>query len=424
MPNYPPASFNPNPYIAPGVTLQQYAYNVSTMARAYSNIPPYLLGYNPYPSVVAPAYNPGYAPLPYGNNPGYSPYNPTLSTAYNPYTTSPYLTTNPGMTGGPSLSTTPGYGSGHDTSLSTTNPYAYNPYSGYQQDPNSAAIRGVADLTNATAQYQVTMARARLLQEEVTRSRLATRRLIQEEADRERKNIPNMEEARQKDIENSLNRARRDPPMTELLAGKSLNDLFNHLSTQQVKGFRGPNVPLDELDLSLINVGPGDEGGNVGLVKNLKQGDKLGWPSVLLGDTYTEARDKLDARLPGAVGQLRTQKPVAASDIHDLEDSIKKMVETLNASIGDLSPSQYITSKRYLNLVQDAITAMKSPGAINFFNGTWVAKGKNVAEVINYMKEKGLKFAAASPGSEAAYRALHLAFLAYDANMTLIAAKP
>ena len=40
------------------------------------------------------------------------------------------------------------------------------------------------------------------------------------------------------------------------------------------------------------------------------------------------------------------------------------------------------------------------------------------------MKEKGLKFAAATPGSEATYRALHLALVAFDANTTFIATNP
>jgi hypothetical protein len=43
---------NPNPVIAPGLTLQQYAYNTAVIGRALSNVPPYALGYNPYPAVV------------------------------------------------------------------------------------------------------------------------------------------------------------------------------------------------------------------------------------------------------------------------------------------------------------------------------------------------------------------------------------
>ncbi len=403
-----PIGTNPNPYIAPGVTLQQYAYNVATLGRAYLNIPPYLLGYNPYQSG-------GYAQAPLAYNPG-------LSTTYNPYVGNPYMGAS--GYGGPTLSTTPG-APGYDPSLSTypggSNYGGYNPY-GYN-DPTAQLANGVANLTSATAQYYVTIQRARLVQEEVTRSRLETRRKILEQAERERAMQPNPEVERQKDIENSLVRARNDPPLTELLSGKTLNDLLNNLEKQQAKNFRGPNVPLDEIDLTQINVGPGNEAGNIGLVRNLKQGDKLTWPVAVRGEAYAEAREKLDARLPGAVSLLRTQKPLGDGDIRDLEDSAKKMIETLNANIGDLSPTQYITAKRFLSQLTDAISAMKSPGAMNYFNGVWVAKSKNVAELVNYMKEKGLRFNAASPGGDAAYRALYFAFITYDANMTLIATK-
>ena len=62
---------NTNPQIAPGVSLLQYSYNTAVLGRAYSNIPPYLLGYNPYPPAVA--VGGGYAPpVPYGG--GYGGY--------------------------------------------------------------------------------------------------------------------------------------------------------------------------------------------------------------------------------------------------------------------------------------------------------------------------------------------------------------
>ncbi len=428
---------NPNPSLFfPSTTLQQSAYNLSVGARAASNIPPYLLGYNPYQAGYGAPYIPAVSG--YGYNPaltagygygGYGGYNPVLSTAYNPYLASPYLGTNPGLVGGPSLSTTPGYGTpGYSPTLSTTPNYTGSPssYGGgsyYGDYSDAASINSIANLTNATAQYEVTMGKARLVQEEVTRSRLLTRRLIQEEAERELKNRPNHEEVHQKEIENSINRARHDPPIAELLSGKSLNDLLNHLKNQHAKSFRGAKVSLEDIDLSLVNVGPANEVGNIGLVKNLKQGDKLGWPSALMGDAYAEPRGKLDSRLPNAVSQLRIQKNVPDGDLRDLEDSVKQMMDTLNANIGDLSPSQYISSKRFLNLVQDSINAMKAPGAINYFNGTWVAKGRNVAELVDHMRDKGLQFTAATPGSEATYRALHSQFITFDATMTLIEVK-
>jgi len=64
------SSVNPNYYIAPGMTLNQYAYNTATMGRAYSYVPPYAMGYNPYPRVV-----------------NYGPSFPTITSGYNPYGT-------------------------------------------------------------------------------------------------------------------------------------------------------------------------------------------------------------------------------------------------------------------------------------------------------------------------------------------------
>jgi hypothetical protein len=67
VPSVAMQSINPNPIIAPGLTLRQYAYNTSVMGRALSRVPPYALGYNPYPAVVnyGPAYG-AYA-SPYAN---------------------------------------------------------------------------------------------------------------------------------------------------------------------------------------------------------------------------------------------------------------------------------------------------------------------------------------------------------------------
>src|SRR5262249_24034703 len=43
---------NPNPLVAPGLTLRQWAYNQSVINSVYAQIPPYFFGYNPYPQVV------------------------------------------------------------------------------------------------------------------------------------------------------------------------------------------------------------------------------------------------------------------------------------------------------------------------------------------------------------------------------------
>ncbi len=62
----PPAPVTLNPYtlLPNGMTLGQYASNVSVLANAYGQIPPWLLGYNPYPNPVI-SLGPTYVPPPY-----------------------------------------------------------------------------------------------------------------------------------------------------------------------------------------------------------------------------------------------------------------------------------------------------------------------------------------------------------------------
>ena len=58
VPRAPTGVFvNPNPVVGPnGLTLSQYSYNTTVLGRVYGNfyrnIPPYALGYNPYPQIV------------------------------------------------------------------------------------------------------------------------------------------------------------------------------------------------------------------------------------------------------------------------------------------------------------------------------------------------------------------------------------
>src|SRR5205085_231847 len=111
--------------------------------QAMSNIPPYYLGYNPYPQAIN--YGPSFPTItPYGGS--------TLSTvgAYNPYMGGASLATNPYL-GGSTLSTaayggSPGYGGGYGGyGGGYLDPYlsASNPYNGY--------LRGAADVTTANA---------------------------------------------------------------------------------------------------------------------------------------------------------------------------------------------------------------------------------------------------------------------------------
>jgi hypothetical protein len=99
------AAVNPNFFIAPGLTLRQAAFNTAVLGRAISTIPPYAMGYNPYPSMV------NYGPIVPMTTPAYNPgvFNPALYSmnAYNPYPYNPYLSSGFGSTYIPGVTMNP-----------------------------------------------------------------------------------------------------------------------------------------------------------------------------------------------------------------------------------------------------------------------------------------------------------------------------
>ena len=105
----------------------------------------------------------------------------------------------------------------------------------------------------------------------------------------------------------------------------------------------------------------------------------------------------------------------ASQTLADLRADLGAINARLAADAGDLSPSAYIESRRYLGQLDQALKALEDPNASKYFNGSWKARGQNVAELIDHLKNRGLRFAPATPGKEAAYTALYNALRNYEA---------
>ena len=59
---------------------------------------------------------------------------------------------------------------------------------------------------------------------------------------------------------------------------------------------------------------------------------------------------------------------------------------------------------------------LQSPDGPRYFNGTYAAKGRTVADLVEYMKNNGLLFAAASNGAEAEYNTVYRALRDFDSQ--------
>jgi len=213
-------------------------------------------------------------------------------------------------------------------------------------------------------------------------------------------------------LQGALDRARRDPSLTEIASGRPLNVLLANASAQMAKGRRGPDVALSDEGLARVNVTARPEG-DIGLLRDEGQ---LRWPASLQSSAFTQARAHINEAMAQAVRQARSGKPVAAGGLETLAADLQRMKDTVRNNIGEMSPSEYLEACYYLSGLSECVKALGDPNVSNYFDKTWSARGRTVAELVQNMA--GLYFAPAVPGDEVAYRALHHALVTYDAGVT------
>jgi hypothetical protein len=274
------------------------------------------------------------------------------------------------------------------------------------------ALQGNASLTRANAQYWKDIQTAALQREGVRQETLNTaRRRIEFEQwyDSVRPTAVSM---RTRQMATDLDSARRAATDTDILSGRALNTLLGSIQ-KSGKISSGPNLPLDEDIAGKINV-TGGTNGNVGL---LKDGGKLTWPEGFHDARFDEPRKRLTRNIALAVQTLKDGDAVRPDLITDIRGDAKTIAQTLDDTANDLSPPQYIEARRFLRRLDAGITALADPRVVNYFNNNWRARGKNVAELVTHMTNNGLLFAPASPGDEAAYRAVFQALRAYESGV-------
>ena len=302
-----------------------------------------------------------------------------------------------------------GYGYGYGMGLYSTQ-WMMNPYQGY--------LQGAASITNANAQYRQTIQQAKLTRQEYIRSSLETRRAMIEEADWERAHMPDPEKIRQQALERELSHARVSPPNTDIWSARSLNALLRHLITQQGEGVLGTKIPLSEDIVKHINVSAGNTRGSVGLIKD---NANLDWPESLMAGEFKEPRERINSLMKEAYKSVSSDNRPSDATLSDLQGAYGDLQKTLDANVEKLSPNLFNEAKRYLREIKDTITALKDPNVVNHFNKNWAPNVHNVPELVQFMREKGLRFAPAAPKDRAAYVALHHALAAFDANLPRVA---
>jgi hypothetical protein len=377
-----------NPQIAPGLSLQQAAFNTAVMGNAYAQVPPYALGYNPY--VGGPVIAGGY---------GGSPYALSTTPSYNP------------SMGGGSLSTSP-------YSLSTGGGDGYTPYGGgyggYGQAPFGAELQGYASMINATGKYYGDIQKAALTREQVRQMHFDTirKRIELERWIEDTRLKPH--QLREREMALELNNARGEAQEANITSGRALNTLLASIQKSGLPLSKGPTVPIGGDTLKHINLTSDGTAGNIGM---LKDPTKITWPTTLRDPGYDEARKRLDQNLVSVVLSLKEGDPVPENKLKDIRADFKTINDKFGEAADGLTPADYLDARRFLNQLSQAVRALGDKNVGNFFKKNWTPAGQNVAELVDQLTKEGLSFAQATPGDQPSYKVLYLAMRQFEAGL-------
>jgi hypothetical protein len=304
-------------------------------------------------------------------------------------------------------------------------PPTYTPLYRYSSgDTYGGFLQGAAAAIEAQGRYELDHQGARLAQEQVRQAQIETHRRQVEWWLWKRDNLPTLADEQERARREQVRQAQTNPPLTEILSGKSLNDLLHDVQILQGRGFAGPSILLDENMVRRLNVLVAGAAGNAGLLKV----PELPWPLLFLQERFQEDRDRLDALMAQARRQASSGN-VRADTVKELLDALERLdqkLRTLARAVRDEDwrPSEFVRANRFVTEVREAARALREPGAADYVTGKCTAQGKTVAELVQHMTEQGLRFAPAVGGNDASYVGLHRALASYDLALQAAAAAP
>jgi hypothetical protein len=93
----------------------------------------------------------------------------------------------------------------------------------------------------------------------------------------------------------------------------------------------------------------------------------------------------------------------------EASEAVRRLNTWLAARVEDLTPSDYIESKRFLNRLKAAVGSVDPAklGRELKLARQATAKGKTLPELVEFMSAKKLKFAPSLKGEDARYQELH-----------------
>lgn len=276
-----------------------------------------------------------------------------------------------------------------------------NPYGG-----PGGVVAAQADMVKAVGQLNIDQEKARVEREQANQAKLQTQRKAFDQMLYERSLKPTYVEDLKYEQNRIVARMMINAQPAEINRGTTLNTFMPYIMKMAQTGVQGPPVPINPAALRRVNVTTGSGGPQLGELRHLP----LTWPMALRGPL----QQKIDPLLNSAVSAATTGslQPDLLNEVRTLAKKIED--DFLNRFRAEqVSTSDYLVATRFLDSLKPAIQALSSPDIGRLLDGSVAAQGSNVPELVSNMTFDGLSFAPGNPGSEAAYLAVHNAFVAY-----------
>jgi hypothetical protein len=281
------------------------------------------------------------------------------------------------------------------------------------QDPMNGYLTGVASVTAATGQYWNDIQQARITREKSRQMSYETaRKGVELEAWYESRKMKTQDLV-DNQVRTDLERARRDPPQTEIWSGKSLNDLLNNI-LKHPRPTSGPNIPVPAETLQGINLVDRASRGNISMAKD--EG-RIAWPLGLQEEDFDAPRESFTKLFSQSMSEINSGKMPEIRTIRQMRRDLDTMQQKLEDQVETISPGAFLSSRRTLNQLRDQVTGMSDPALCRSCQ-TWRRDARTVADVVNVCMTKGLQFGGAvSPGDERAYTAFFFLFRNYERGL-------
>lgn len=343
------------------------------------------------------ATGPAFGQSPYGPA-GMAPGRTGFGTGFNPYSTSP-------------LAASP-YSVSASTGVTPflPNPYSFNPFNPYLSGWGAgSALMGEAELLRSYGTVIISQEQSRILREQAMQAKIDTARRRFDFELYVKANTPTFADEQKKIARNTLKRIQIASNPVEIVNGKALNILLDDVRNFPLKKSNTDSIYMSQDILKQINVTTKIAG--VGLLRN---DGKFTWPVALADIVPVDQRKALEKQVQivvsnAAAGKIDGQ---VIADINQRMDDIKR---ELAKRVNEIPTGRYLEADRFLSDFRDARQGVEEGQmAVQDKFTRFIVGGKSIQDVTDYLVSNGLRFAPATAGDEAGYRAFHSMMVQFD----------